>query len=286
MSTEQKLLQAARRILRPLVRILLRNGVASDALSELVRKTYVDVAHEEFGLDGKRQTLARISVITGLNRKEVSRLLKLPPIDRADEVWWNRAAHVLAAWLRDDTFLDRKGDPLDLPFTGEGPSFTELVRRHSGDMRPRSVADELLRVGAIERVDGRLRMTSRGYVPGAMAERIIEILGMDTAELMETIDHNLQAEPDHRLVQLKVLSDNVPARHQREFNAYSARLSRNLLEELARWLSERDLGSDWSGDEPRLELGLGLYQINRPARRPDEPNPTPVVDDSSEDKPT
>jgi hypothetical protein len=270
MPTEQKLLQAARRILRPLVRILLRNGIASDALTELVRKTYVDVAHEEFGIDGKRQTLARISVITGLNRKEVARLLKLPPIDRSDEVWWNRAAHVLASWLRDDTFLDRKGDPLDLPFAGEGASFTELVRRHSGDMRPRAVADELLRIGAIEAVDGKLRMTARGYVPGADAERIIEILGMDTAEFMEAIDHNLQADPDDRLVQLKVLSDNVPARYQAEFNAYSGRLTRNLLEELARWLSERDAGSDWSGDDERVVLGLGVYQINRIARREGE----------------
>jgi hypothetical protein len=241
----------------------------------MVRKTYVDVAHEEFGIDGKRQTLSRISVITGLNRKEVARLLKLPPIDRSDEVWWNRAAHVLASWLRDETFLDRKGDPLDLPFAGAEASFTELVRRHSGDMRPRAVADELLRIGAIEAVDGKLRMTARGYVPGADSERIIEILGMDTAEFMELIDHNLLADPDDRLVQLKVLSDNVPARYQAEFNAYSGRLTRNLLEELARWLSERDHGSDWSGDDERVVLGLGVYQINRIARREGEPTELP-----------
>ena len=74
MSIEGKLLNAARRILYPLVRILLRNGISSDALTELVRKTYVDVAEAEFGIEGKRQTTARISVITGLNRKEVARL--------------------------------------------------------------------------------------------------------------------------------------------------------------------------------------------------------------------
>ena len=272
MSAEQALMRAARRILRPLVRIFLRNGIPSDALTELVRKTYVDVADEEFAIEGKRQTLSRISVITGLNRKEVSRLRSLPPLDRSDEVWWNRAAHVLASWLRDDHFLDRKGDPLDLPFASQGsePSFTELVRRHSGDMRPRSVADELLRMGAIEEADGRLRMTSRGYVPAADPERIVDILGIDTAEFIETIDHNLQAGGDDTLVQLKVLSDNVPATHLKQFNAYSARLSRNLLEELSRWLSERDQGRDWSGDDERVVLGLGVYQINRVARKAGE----------------
>lgn len=276
MAAEQKLMRAARRVLRPLVRLLLRNGVPSDALTELVRKTYVDVADEEFGIDGKPQTLSRISVITGLNRKEVSRLRKMPPLDRSDEVWWNRAAHVLASWLRDETFLDRKGDPLDLPFSGPSPSFSDLVRKHSGDMRPRPVADELLRLGAVEEVDGRLRMTSRGYVPGADPEQIIDIFGIDSAELMETIDHNLRHDKEDRLVQLKVLSDNVPAEYLEEFNRYSARLSRNVLEELSRWLSERDLGRDFSGDDERVVLGLGVYQINRvarpgrPATEPDE----------------
>ena len=60
MAIEQKLMRAARRILRPLVRIMLRNGIPSDALTELVRKTYVDVADEEFAIEGKRQTLSRI----------------------------------------------------------------------------------------------------------------------------------------------------------------------------------------------------------------------------------
>ncbi|MEQ8860722.1 MAG: DUF6502 family protein [Pseudomonadales bacterium] len=276
MTLEQKLMRAARRILRPLVRVFLRNGIPSDALTELVRKTYVDVAEEEFGIDGKRQTVARISVITGLNRKEVSRLRAKAPMDRSDEQWWNRAAHVLASWLRDDEFLDRKGDPVDLPFSGGSPTFTDLVRKHSGDMRPRAVADELLRLGAIEEVGGRLRMTSRGYVPGSDPEQIIDILGVDTAELMETIDHNLLHGKDERLVQLKVLSDNVPAEHLKEFNRYSARLSRNVLEELSRWLAERDRGRDWSGDDERVVLGLGIYQINRTAR------PAAKADDAEE----
>ncbi len=264
-------MQATRRILRPLVRILLRNGIPSKALTELVRQTYVDVADEEFTVAGKRQTAARIAVLTGLNRKEVSRLRGTPPLDEAGEVWRNRASHVLASWMRDQEFLDRKGDPLDLPFVGESPSFSDLVRKHSGDMYPRAIADELLRLGAIEEVNGRLRMTNRGYVPGADPEMILDILGIDTAELIETVDHNLQAESDaDRLMQLKVLCDNLPAEHLEAFNRYSTRLSRPVLEELARWLSERDKGRDWSGDDERMQVGLGIYQINRVARRPDD----------------
>jgi len=268
MSIENKLLDAARRILYPLVRILLRNGVPSDALTELVRKTYVDVADREFAMAGKRQTTARISVITGLNRKEVARLRGSAPLSDDDQRRWNRAATVLGAWLRDDGFHDRKGDPLDLPFEGADVSFAQLCRKHSGDMQPRAIADELLRVGAIEQVDGRLRMTTRGYVPAGDPEGVAEILGIDTAELIETIDHNMSADPDDKLFQLKVLSTNVPAEHLAEFNAYSRRLSRPILEELNRWLAARDLKRDWTGNDERVVLGLGVYQINRRAKRP------------------
>ena len=270
MSIENKLLNAAQRILQPLVRILLRNGIPSDALTELVRKTYVEVAEQEFAIPGKKQTTARISVITGLNRKEVARLRGLPAVSGEDRQRWNRAAFVLGAWLRDDEFHDLKGDPLDLPFEGgQGPTFALLCRKHSGDMQPRAIADELLRVGAVENVDGRLRMTTRGYVPGADPESIAEILGIDTAEFIETVDFNMQAEPGEKLFQLKVLSDNVPVEYVEPFNAYSRRLARPVLEELNRWLAERDLKRDWSGDDDRYVLGLGIYQINRPAERPE-----------------
>jgi hypothetical protein len=275
MALENKLLEAVRQILVPLVRILLRNGVASDAVTELVRKTFVDVAESEFSLPGKRQTNARISVITGLNRKEVARLRGGPPVSDAARLKWNRAATVLGAWSRDSEFLDRKGDPLDLPFEDASPSFAELVKKYSGDMQPRAVADELLRVDAIEQVDGGLRMTTRGYVPSSDPETVIEeILGIDTAQLIETIDHNILADADEKLFQLKVLATNMREDQVKEFNSYSRRLARGVIDELNIWLAERDMGKDWSGDDPRHELGLGIYQINRPVVRDRHPGST------------
>jgi len=258
MANTERVLAAIGRILRPIVRILIRNGVPSDALTEVVRKTYVDVAHDEFQLGGKPQTVSRISVITGLHRKEVARLRALDAIDiSAEAAGRNRAATVLSAWLRETDFLDRKGDPLDLPFTGDA-SFSELVRRHSGDMKPRAMADELLASGAIETVDGRLRMSARGYVPGADPDEMIAILGTDPVELIETIDHNMQS--GDRRYQRKVEYDNIPREYAAEFRALSARLAQHLLEELDRWLAARDLGAKPTRDAA-VTIGLGIYQI-------------------------
>lgn len=273
MIAEQRLLRAARRILRPLVRILLRNGIASDAFTELVRKVYVDVADEEFGLPGKRQTVSRISVITGLNRKEVTRLRGLDAIDGADERWRNRAATVLSAWELEPAFQDRKGDPLELTFSGPSPNLTELVRQHSGDMQPRAVLDELIRVGAVEVVaEDRFRMSRRGYEPSGDPEAMIDILGVDASEFIETVDYNVQHAPKDTLLQAKVLYDNVPARYEEEFLALSRRQARKLINELNHWLAERDLPPTQDDSEPRRALGLGIFHINRLPMSGNEPS--------------
>lgn len=260
-STQEALLSATARILRPLVRVLLRNGVTCSAVTEVIRRSFVGVAHEEFGLEGKAPTQARISVLTGLHRKEVSRLLKEHVSDvPLPEERRNRAASVLGAWLRDPDFHDANGQPRPLELSGEG-SFADLCRRHSGDMKPGSIADELLAAGALVKEDGRLRMTSRGYVPAKDPVEILRILGTDTAELIETIDHNLRSAPEGRRYQSKVMYDNLPADCAEEFLRYSGVRAQALLEDLDRWLSERDGGEQTSNRKDRIQLGLGAFQI-------------------------
>ena len=262
---EKRLLRAVRAVLRPLVRIMLRNGITAQSFQELARKEFVDVAHTEFNIEGRKQTASRVSVLTGLSRKEVSRLMALPPVDELDHTWRNRAASVLSAWAVDADFQDSKGDPLNLSFDGPSPNFTELVRRHSGDMQPRAVADELLRNGALTVVDGKYRMRRRGYVPSDDPSAMIDMLGSDPAELIETIDHNIRS-ADDKLLQAKVLAENLPAEHYAEFITFSKRQARYLLDELTHWLIAHDKGEDLSGDDQRYEVGLGLFHISRVAR--------------------
>ncbi|MEL6904991.1 MAG: DUF6502 family protein [Planctomycetota bacterium] len=260
-STEEALLTATSQILKPLVRVLLRNGVPCAAVTDLVRRAAVGVAHDEFGLEDRPPTQARISVLTGLHRKEVSRLLKERAADEpASLERRSRAASLLGAWLRDPEFHGEDGRPRALPFTGPS-SFTELCKRHSGDMKPRSIANELLSAGALEEVDGALRMTARGYVPGKDPVEMLRILGTDTAEFIETVDHNVRADDaTPRRYQSKVQYDNVPAEHVEAFRALAAERGRALLEELDRWLSERDRGEEPAEGERRVSLGLGVFQ--------------------------
>ena len=259
--TVQPLLSAATVLLRPLVRTLLRHGIPCDALSAVAREVYVRVAAEEFALPGKKQTTSRVSILTGLTRKEVRRILTTAEAQNHETTErYNRAARVIAGWVRDKEFQDKSGTLLPLPIEGEKASFGALVRRYSGDLLVRAMLDELLRVGAVRKTkDGRIRLQARSYVPQQSATDKLHILGADTADLMATIAHNLdvQAEPRY---QRKVMYDNVPVEAVREFQRLSAERAQAFLEDLDQWLSQRDrdVNPAISGTG-RKRVGMGIY---------------------------
>jgi hypothetical protein len=260
--TQKALGAAARSILRPLVRILLRGGVPFGVFMEHAKRIYVEVAAADMQVEGRKPSIARTAVITGLTRKEVSRLWKTSAeAGGPDASRYNRAARVLTGWVRDKRFADAMGGPAALPFAGSKPNFSELVSLHSGDMPPRAVLDELLRVGAVqEEADGCFRLVARAYVPSLGEREKIEILGADVAELLSTIDHNLVSPPDEAFYQRKVSYDNVVGEALPSIREEAAIAAQATLERLDAQLSrsDRDANPDAPGTR-RARVSLGIY---------------------------
>jgi len=123
------------------------------------------------------------------------------------------------------------------------------------------VLDELLRVGVVEKLDdGNIRLKSRAYVPESGDADKLNILGTDVADLVDTIDHNLQHGGADPFFQRKVMYDNVPVEALQEFRSLSAVQSQALLERLDKWLSQHDRdthpGTKGTG---RARTGIGIY---------------------------
>lgn len=260
----QALSTATLQLLRPLVRILLRNNVSHRTLAELAKEVYVDVARTEFGIDGKKQTVSRIAILSGLTRKEVQRLLALPSDSRhVAEEEYHRASRVITGWLRDSKYGDGKGHPRPLHLEGKGGTFSMLVKSYSGDIPVRAVLDELLRVGVVKQLkDGRICLVSRGYIPQKGSVEKLQVLGADTADLIATIDHNLYLKPSKPRFQRKVMYDNVSIEAAKEFRTLAAAEGQELLEKLDRWLAHRDRDTNpASKGSGRVRVGLGIYQF-------------------------
>ncbi|NQY90307.1 MAG: hypothetical protein HRT46_01465 [Deltaproteobacteria bacterium] len=251
------------RLLKPLVRLLLRKGMPYGAFADLAKRVYVDTARDEFAIEGRKQTTSRVSILTGLSRKEVSRVSALPdPDDQGASDRYNRAARVISGWVRDQRFANELGDPALLPLEGdEQLSFSQLVKIYSGDVPVRALLDELQRIGAVE-ADGKgnVRLLARAYVPGGGDADKLAILGMDVADLVSTIDHNMQCEADDLFFQRKVSYDNMPLDPDRELRKLAAERAQTLLEELDHWMSARDRdASPGVEGRGRMRASLGVY---------------------------
>lgn len=269
----QALTSALFRILRPLVRTLLRNGMSFKTFSDIAKRVYVEIGMVEFSIPGKKQTISRVSVLSGLTRKEVQRIVsKGAEAKSVFQDHYNRAARVIAGWVRDREFADTKGNPQPLALEGDKASFSELVRRYSGDVPARAVRDELLRVGAVETIeDGRLNLLSRAYIPRTSDLDKLDILGTDVADIIATIDHNLQHGAGDPRFQRKVMYDNLPEESISKFRTLSAEQSQKLLETLDRWLAEqdRDVNPAVQGSG-RKRAGIGIYYFEEDLAKPPE----------------
>ena len=140
------LLEAAARVLAPLVRLLIARGVTYQVASELLKRVYVRAGLDHYASQGgSSPTGTQLSLLTGLNRKEIRRLTDEDSQAVAPQGVTSFAAAVHATWLSSARFRNKTGEPLPLPRHARGNdlSFDELVRSVTTDHRPSAVLEEL-----------------------------------------------------------------------------------------------------------------------------------------------
>ena len=256
------LVVACYRIQKALAKFSIRIGLSSGTMCELVKRAYVDAAEELIISDGEKVQSTKIGVMTGLYRKEIVRLREKPvPGAAAQEDKYNRSARVVTGWMRDPDFQTDAGVPAALNARGPA-SFAELVKRYSGDMAATAMREELERLKIITtNADDKLVLVSSGYVSTDLVEGI-HILGTDTADLIDTVHHNLTAEKDTLRFQRKVSYQSIPQEHIEAFRKYASTASQGVLEDLDRWLAERDVDPKGHCDQ-QTRLGVGIYHIEK-----------------------
>lgn len=249
--------ESALKILRPLVRVMIRNGVSSGNFEELVRKSYVDEAFSTGRKNQLKTTISSVSAQTGLSRKEVKRLTRLNDTHHTDiEQKYNRAVRVISGWVNDGKFTDSSGKTKSLAMDGSDCSFSALIKQYSGDIPTKAMLDLLLAADCVAVKDNRVELIKHAYVPGKDSAEVIRILGTDTNELINTIDHNLGADENDKRYQRKVSSAVLHKDAVEEFKVLATKHSQALLEELDAWLSQNEVNP---GDENARYISLGIY---------------------------
>lgn len=170
-------LESALRLLKPLVRLLLRNGVAYPAFSVALKRVFLEAAHDELEASGAGKTDSAVSLLSGVHRRDIREMTRKNAVDAtklAPEL--NMASQVVARWLTDPQFSGKEGAALTLS-RGDGPgTFDALVAGISRDIRPKAVLDELLRLGIVVENASAIRMVTNGFAPSLGFEEMVQLL--------------------------------------------------------------------------------------------------------------
>lgn len=198
-------LAATKAMLRPLVRVLIACGVTLPALVAALKECFVDVAATDFRLLDREPSDSRVSLVTGVHRKDVRAIR-----ERSHPISIPRtgglAATVVGRWLGRPELADAAGRPLPL----SRPAFDALVAGVSKDVRPRTVLDELLRLGLVEVDDEAVRLLADAFVPARDGEELLAFFERNLHDHLAAAASNLLAGPDEpRFLERAVYYNNL-----------------------------------------------------------------------------
>ena len=192
-------------LLKPLVRFFLRRGVRLQELSEVLKASYVGVAKAELLRSGEEANISRVSVMTGVHRKDVQRLFDG---DRELKSSSNLIARVLNLWQHDSRFTAKGGEPRFLSYEGKENDFIELVSAVSNDLNPYTVLFELERSGLVEKTDRGLRLFGKLRLSEEGDEGFV-MLAADEDDLFRAVEENIVAHSPTKNLHLKTEFDNI-----------------------------------------------------------------------------
>jgi hypothetical protein len=275
-SPDAALHAALGRLLAPLAQLAVARGVPFAVLDEMLRSAVVATAHAAHPSLPEHRRVSRVSAATGLNRREVGRLLEQQRTAPRDaEPPRSPAAMVFAHWRSNDAYRTQAGKPRVLPRTGPAPSFESLAHEVTRDVHPRALLEELLRLRLathdLER--DTVTLAQPDFVPRGDAQRMVQWLGANVGDhLAGSVANVLAADPQYpdQAVAAEGLSAESVARVRPLLHAHWQRLTEELVPLLER-LVEQDTQLD-PGQRYRVRFGVyGFDTAPTPARVEESP---------------
>lgn len=198
--------ELVRLLVRPVLTFCLRHGLRYHQLVEIQKQVFLNLAADEIESRGERVTVSRLSVTTGINRREVTRIYKRgETVDDRQSL----ASRILGQWEQDPHFLTKSGKPRILSFGDEDSDFTKLVAAVSRDVGPASVLAELERIGAVERTRGGVKLTRTTDQVQYDSLDAFKLLSRDSDAFIRAVEENVVSGDEIRNHHNRTEYDNV-----------------------------------------------------------------------------
>jgi hypothetical protein len=259
------LLGALGYVLKPMVRLAVRNGLSFDDFVKGLKRVFVETILGDMDSPESPMTTARIAILTGIPRSDVDEAIAdLKRGAGSDLERLAFVAQLIEGWHQDSEFTGPYGIPLELPIEPGPGSFPALMRRYCEDIEPLDMLGLLKRVGlARQASDGQVRLVTRSFIAGKFKPEAIERMGRTLGDLADTLEYNLNplrgGKP--RFERRVYTPDGVNLETLEGFKNAVDELGQDFLEQLDNWLSEKE-----QEEEIRIEKGLLDPELNRKSK--------------------
>jgi hypothetical protein len=251
-------------LMAPVALWLLRHGVSYPAFAELLKAVFVDAARGELERGQTKPSQSALSLLSGVHRKDVRLLEQAPTVERAHPRP-PLSSQVFTRWLTDPRYRDKEGKPRPLARAGDKRSFEALCRELSNDVHPRTVLDELLRLGHVALVGERVVVTAPSFVPSARLDELTALFTASASDHIAAAVSNLTLSAPKFLEQSIYADGLTPASiellHLAARAAWAA-----AFESMVTQARER-VEHDSAGDGNR-RMRFGVYFYSEPAPAP------------------
>jgi hypothetical protein len=258
------ILESCKLMLAPAVRLLLRAGIGWIEFASIAKQTFVEVAREDYGLQGRPTNSARVALMTGLSRREVARIKKdLDGVVGGATAGSSRISQVLTGWHLDPEFLDANGQPATLPEHGGTGSLSSLLDRFGGDMPRGALVKEMRQLGLIAIDNERATVKARDYIRTPADPDMLRQGSLAIRDHASTVVHNVNASPTSKpRFERMATQVDVDPQDAEAFGNFLAEKGQAFLEAMDRWLAQRKAGTGPAGIYRKaVRTGVGMYLI-------------------------
>lgn len=262
----QHFLQALRRVLRPIVRLMVKQGIRYDEFADVARAAYVESAIKLVPDEVGQRIANRIEWATGVNQAQIEHYIEAAsePLDAAPLVKSTRTlTEVLHKWHTGSNYIDSDGRPLELEFDSASnkPTFAMLVAEIDVDIDPKTVFDGLLDARCVAYTDeNRIKVLTRALIWTQGGVQSIDLFGVNLSRMIETLEHNLTSSGiDQKRLERSVFADRgIPVHLIPEFHAFATERATKFLYDLDDWLAQHETQHQASA-EALKEVGVNLF---------------------------
>lgn len=258
----EKLLDTAARVLSPLVRLLIARGVTFQMASELLKRVYVKAAQKHFVGKEDEATGTQLSLLTGLNRKEIRRLTADDAEEKQAIPMASFAAAVYYAWQTERRWRDKNGapKPLSRRTNNRQLSFDDLVRAVTTDHRPSAILEELTRLGYVEHdAKGRLIPQSRPFSAiGEFDDRLV-LLGESTGDHLSAAVTNVLTDTPNFYLERFVFSDELSEDSAEAIHANARAQWQRIQDDTIEQAIQAEARDVERGNARKTRIRVGMY---------------------------